>query len=249
MKRIFIVAVLIISFALLPAYAVFAASSWEELVAGLEKREAVRSRGSEFLAGLKMEAPQGAELDLWKMLWVGGPRDRAAAGVALMDRIFPGGDPGRWEYAGGFMGGGSFKPRQLAGMDAFFVTVAALDAIDGGEWAAAFLLDLFSNSARGMTYFIDQMPRGLQAPIASVVAKTGISGNWSPRVTRRPLPLLPVFGGNISRGTVESRQWQYLDGSGRIAGNGYYAWDRDRGYLYQVTERSDRFWWSSAPRM
>jgi hypothetical protein len=29
---------------------------------------------------------------------------------------------------------------------------------------------------------------------------------------------------------------QYLDGYGSIAPNGRYAWDRDRGYVYEVME-------------
>jgi hypothetical protein len=29
---------------------------------------------------------------------------------------------------------------------------------------------------------------------------------------------------------------QYLDGYGSVASNGKYAWDRDRGYVYQIIE-------------
>lgn len=242
MRKTFITTALLVSFALLTVSPVFAAATWGELVADLERKEMVAERGSGFLAELRSEAPQGSELDLWKKLWVGDARSRAAAGVALMDKVFPGGDPGRWEETSGFISNGSYRPRQLAGLDAFFVTVVALDSIDGGEWAAAALLGSFSRSPRGMMHFIERMPDGVQGPIASVVAKTGLHGNWSPRVTRRPLPLLPNFGGQMTRDTAEMKQLQYLDGFGKIAGNGYYAWDRDRGYVYRVIENANLTW-------
>lgn len=242
MRKTIIMTALVVSFALLSVSPVFAAASWGELVADLEKKEMVAQRGGEFLAELRREAPQGTELDLWKKLWVGDARTRAAAGVALMDKVFPGGDPGRWEETSGFVASTSYRPRQLAGLDAFFVTVAALDSINGGEWAAASLLGSFSRSPRGMLYFIERMPDGLQQPISSVVAKTGLRGDWTARSVRRPLPLLPNFGGDIMRDTAEAKRLQYLDGFGRMSGNGYYAWDRDRGYVYRVVENASLTW-------
>lgn len=238
MRKILIATVLIVSLAMLSAAPALAAGSWEELVAGLERREAVQSRGSNLLAELRRVAPQGSEMELWQKLWVGAPGARAAAGVALMDKIFPGGDPGRWEEASGFLEDTGYKPRQLAGMDAFFVTIVALDSIRGGEWTAASLMDSFANSPRGMMQFIKHMPQDMQGPISSIVAKTGVRGNWTASMTHRSLPLLPSFGGGRARDSIESQKMQYLDGSGRIASNGYYAWDRGRGYLYQVMENS-----------
>lgn len=245
MRKIFTMTALVVSIALLSVSPVFAAATWGELVVELENKEMIASRGGEVLAVLRREAPQGSELDLWKKLWAGDARSRAAAGVALMDKVFPGGDPGRWEETSGFLTSSSYKPRQLAGLDAFFVTVAALDAIGGGEWAAASLLNSFSRSPRGMLYFIDRMPEGVQEPISSIVAKTGLRGDWSAKAPRHALPLLPNFGGNIMRDTAEMKRLQYLDGFGRIAGNGYYAWDNDRGYVYRVVENSNLTWHST----
>lgn len=246
MRKIIIALALLTSFALLPVAPVLANATWEERFAELEKeqtnKEMIRFAGDQFLAHLRDEAPQGTELDLWKRLWVGDQFDRAAAGAALMYRIFPDGDPGRWEEASGFLSNTSYKPRQLAGIDAFFVTVAALDDVPGGELPAAFLLNSFSKSARGMIYFIEQMPKGLQPQIASIVAKASLRGDWSARGFSGSLPLLPVFRGSISRDAAESRRLIYLDGAGRIASNGYYAWDRNRGFLYRVVEDSERFW-------
>lgn len=240
MKKSFSLTALFVSLVLIISPPVFAAETWEELVSGLEKRETVKTEGTAFLAELRKEAPQGQEFALWKLLWVGEARARAAAGVALMDKIFPGGDPGRWEEAGGFLKGTSFRPRQLAGMDAFFVTVAALDAIPGGEWTAAALLESFSKSGRGMIKFVERILLGVKGPIDSVISKTGAGGDWSVKATGRGLPLLPLLGGVITRGGAESKQLQYLDGAGRIAANGSYAWDRERGYIYQVTEGASR---------
>lgn len=242
MKKVFLAAFIMTAAALLAAAPLCAASSWDELVAGLEKREMVRSEGDEFLRELITEAPQGSEYSLWKLLWVGTPRERAAAGVALMSKTFPGFDPSRWQEVSGFLAGTYIRPRQLAALDALFITVAALDSLPGGEWSAGKLLQDFSKSGLGMVMFIEQMPQGLKEPIGSVVAKTGISGDWSAKRTRRPLPLLPSDGGVITRNGAESRRLRYIDAFGRIANNGRYAWDRDRGLIYEVIEGSDLFW-------
>lgn len=219
-----------------------AAQTWEELVLWMDQRQTVRTEGAEFLDVLRREAPHGTERELWRMLWVGEARSRAAAGVALMDRIFPAGSPARWEEVRGFMSGTTFVPRQLAAMDAFFVTVAALDALPGGEWTAAGYLHDFSRSARGLINFIEQLPSGLQQPIGSIIEKTGLEGDWKVKSVRRRLPLLPVYGGVITRSGAESRRLQYFDGAGSMAGNGIYAWDRDKGRIYQVVEGSGRYW-------
>lgn len=241
MKKKFVMSALLVVFTLFLTSPLFAVATWDELVTQLGKSEKVSVDGREFLAELKSEAPKGSDLSLWKKLWVGEPRARVAAGVALMDKIFPSGDPGRWEEAGGFLSPSSLRPRQLAGLDAFFVTVAALDSVPGGEWTAAVFLRCFAKSGRGQVYFIEQMPADLKGHIDSIVAKTGLGGDWSVKVTCRPLPLLPVYSGVMRRGTAESRGLQYLDGAGRIASNGSYVWDRDKGYIYRIVEDSNHF--------
>lgn len=242
MKRKFTVALLLMIFVFASGASPAVAETWQDLVSWMEQRETIKTEGAELLAELRKEAPSGTERELWKMLWVGEARSRAAAGVALMDRIFPAGSPARWEEASGFLAGALYIPRQLAGMDALFVTVAALDSVPGGEWTAAAYLSDFARSGRGMIKFIEQIPSGLQAPINSVIEKTGLSGDWTVKKVSRPLPLLPVYGGTITRDGAESRALQYVDGAGRLAGNGYYAWDRDKGRIYQVIESSGRFW-------
>jgi hypothetical protein len=56
------------------------------------------------------------------------------------------------------------------------------------------------------------------------------------------MPLLPIYRGYITRNGADSRNLQYLDGYGSISSNGRYAWDRDRGYIYEVMEDSRDFW-------
>lgn len=242
MKKKFAIALLLMIFAFASGVSPAVAETWQDMLSWMEQRETIRTEGAEFLAELRREAPSGTERELWKMLWVGEARSRAAAGVALMDRIFPAGSPARWEEARGFMAGSFYIPRQLAGMDALFVTVAALDAVPGGEWTAAAYLRDFARSGRGMVKFIEQIPSGLQKPINSIIEKTGLDGDWTVKTARRQLPLLPVYGGTITRDGAESRALQYVDGVGRLASNGYYAWDRDKGRIYKVVEGSDSLW-------
>jgi len=219
----------------------FAAQTWDDLVAGLEQQEDIKQKGAGIIEQLRKEAPTASEQQLWNALWTGDVRSRAVAGVALMDKIFLGGDPAKWEEVQGFLSNGSYQPRQLAALDGLFVAVASLNSVPGGEWGAAWLLSQFGRSGRGKVYFIEQMPAELRPVLESVIAKTGLRGDWSVAKTRGKMPLMPVYRGIVTRNTAESRQMQYFDGWGSLANNGRYAWDRDRGYFYQVVEDSSFF--------
>ncbi|MDL2297773.1 hypothetical protein LJC40_01310 [Synergistaceae bacterium OttesenSCG-928-D05] len=218
-----------------------AAQSWDDLVAGMQQQEDIKQKGAGIVDQLRAQAPVASETQLWNALWVGDTMSRATAGVALMDKIFPGGDPSKWEQVQGFLSNTSYQPRQLAALDGLFVAVASLNAIPNGEWGAAYLLSQFGKSGRGKVYFIEEVPAEFRPVIDSVVSKTGLRGDWSTVRSRGRMPLLPVYRGIISRNGVESRQMQYFDGFGSMANNGRYAWDRDRGYFYQVVEDSSFF--------
>lgn len=216
---------------------VFASDDWNSFVAQMQKREKIDEHGAATLAKLRAEAPQNvSESELWGMLWSGEDESRAAAGVALADRIFPDGDPSRWQEASGFLTNYSYRPRQLAAMDGLFTAVIVLDKMPDGEWAAARLLQRFGKSGAGKLMFIDEIPQSLRDAIDDVIARTGLAGDWSSKKIRGKMPLLPVYSGWITRSAADSRRMQYLDGFGSISGNGDYAWDRDKGRIYQVKD-------------
>jgi hypothetical protein len=226
---------------LLAAFAapVLAASDWNSMVADMQKREKIKETGAAVLQNIRELEPSGSEKELWSMLWSGEPKWRAAAALALVDRMFPGGDPSKWEQVTGFIGKGSRQPRQLAAMDGLFVAVEEMRKLPDGVWGSALLLSQFGRSGMGKVQFIDELPAGMREVLDDVIAQTGLPGDWSSKRVRGRLPLLPVYNGFITRDAADSRQMQYLDGFGSISGNGRYAWDRDRGYIYEVIEESD----------
>ena len=214
----------------------FAASDWDTFAAEMEKRSKIKDTGAAIVADMLDIAPQGTEMELWDKLWDGEPRWRAAAAVALINRMFPQGDPSKWQEVSGFAPQRSIQPRQLMAMDALFVAVDSLRHIPDGVWGSAYLLSLFGKSGMGKVMFIEEIPEGMDQVLNDVVSVTGLQGDWSVKRTRGKLPILPFYRGYVTRDTADSRNMQYLDGYGSIAPNGRYAWDRDRGYVYEVME-------------
>ena len=90
--------------------------------------------------------------------------------------------------------------------------------------------------------FIEEISYGLDQTLKDVISTTGLTGDWSIKRIRGKMPLLPLYRGYITRNSADSRNLQYLNGYGSIASNGKYAWDRDRGYIYEVMEDSRDFW-------
>ena len=228
---------LIFALSALPASA---AEDWDSFVLRMEQREKIKTAGTAVLDELRKSAPQGTEEELWLATRQGDAQARAAAAVALTDRLFPSGDPARWEEVSGFFTNHRVQPRQLAAIDALFSAVTYLRELPNGVWASAYLLDRFGKSAMGRLKFIDDTPAEFRSVIDSVLAETKLMGDWGSTKIRGRLPLLPVYRGYTTRNRAESLNMQYLDGYGSIASNGRYAWDRDRNYLYEVVETDDR---------
>jgi len=220
----------------------FAASDWDTFTAEMEKRSKIKDTGAAIVADMREIAPQGTDIELWNKLWEGGPRWRAAAAVALIDRIFPQGDPSRWEEVSGFASGRSVQPRQLIAIDALFVAVDSLRQMPDGIWGSAYLLQQFGKSGWGKVMFIEEIPYGFDQTLKDVISTTGLTGDWSIKRIRGKMPLLPIYRGYITRNGADSRNLQYLDGYGSIASNGRYAWDRDRGYIYEVVDNDRDIW-------
>ena len=91
----------------------FAATDWDTFAAQMEKRDKIKVTGEAVLNDMRSIAPEGSEENLWRMLWNGETRSRAAAAVALVDRMFPDGDPSRWQEVSGFLPNRGVQPRQL----------------------------------------------------------------------------------------------------------------------------------------
>ena len=108
---------LVLAISLSPA-PVFAASAWGTFTAEMEKRSKIKDTGAAVIADMLDIAPQGTEAELWNKLWDGEPRWRAAAAVSLINRVFPQGDPSRWQEVSGFVPQRSVQPRQLMARDA-----------------------------------------------------------------------------------------------------------------------------------
>lgn len=214
------------------------ASDWNSVVNDMANRTKIKEHGATVLAQTRAASVQGGEYQLWNSLWRGDSASRAAAAVTLIDMMFPNGDPGKWQEVSGMFPESPYQPRQLAAMDAFFVAVSELSKTQDGIWGAALLLEKFGDSGSGKVAFIDQIPEGMREVIDKVIAQTGLPGDWSSKRVRGALPLLPVFKGYVSRTTADNRGMEYIDGFGGMASNGKYAWDRDKGYIFEVREDS-----------
>jgi hypothetical protein len=236
MKRSVIAAVM--AALLIAAASPVTAAEWDAFAAQMQKRIDIKEKGAAILGEIRAAEPSGTEYELWTMLGSGDAKTRAAAGLALVDRIFPNGDPSRWEEAKGFLTKGGLRPRQIAAMDGLFTAIAALRDLPDGIWGAAYLLDQFGRSAKGKVKFIDEIPAEMRPVIDDILANTGLPGDWTSKKIRGKMPMLPIYRGYVSRETADSLDLQYLDGYGSIAYNGPYAWDRDRGYLYKISEGS-----------
>lgn len=237
MKKV-IIALLSLLTALIFAFPAAASSDWDAFVAEQANKEMIKEKGTAVLTELRAAAPAGTEEELWKMLFSGEARTRAAAGLALADRIFPEGNPARWEEVSGFFPHRSVQPRQLAAMDGLFAAISAMRELPDGICGSALLLGQFGKSAAGRLKFIDDIPQSLRTVIDDVTAKTAMKGDWGSEKIRGKMPLMPLYRGYITRNRADSYQMQYLDGLGALSSNGRYAWDREKGYIYEIIEDS-----------
>lgn len=190
---------------------------------------------------LLKEAPKVGELDLWNALWIGTPRERASAGLALIEALYPKGDPSRWEEVKGFIYP-SETPKSLMAVDGIFVSITSLMDIDGGDFLAASLLDAFGSSSRAKHLFVASLPKDMSSVLSRLVTEGKISGFWDPSVLIGKLPLAVPVRGTISQGSAVAKGMQFLDGAGVPSSNGPYCWDRSSGKIYKVIDRARPLW-------
>ncbi len=203
-----------------------------------EGREAARALHEE----LRYEADQRTPYGLWTSLFTKelSPRRKAANAVALIDALYPEGDPARWTRVSGFLRP-SFVPAPLAAADGVYLGALYLLRL-GEQGADALALDLmerFMNSSRAKFTFITTSPAeyGL---IVEEMERRGLApvfGQWpEAKRTVGSLPFARPVRGTVRRGRAIDERMTFLNGAGQPASNGIYAWDRRYGRIYDVVE-------------
>ena len=162
--------------------------------------------------------------------------------LALVDRMFPQGDPGKWDEVDGFWHPGLIS-RSLASLDAVFVSGLALLAMSD-EAAETLAIELFRKLATS--------PRARYHALLNAPAEYGRVLSRREKVTP-PLPHGVILGrlplAHPVRGWItEDRALQlgatFLDGFGGVSrGGGPYAWDRNEGKIYRVRDGRERLHW------
>ncbi len=214
---------------------------WEELVAVYGAREEAGRDATFLRERLLAEAPREEPRRLWEGLGAAEGRERASRALALVEALFPGGDPARWEEVGGFWNPQEI-PLSLVALDAVYEAVLALgDLPDGGApfLASTLLRRLLQSSGARIHAF-------LTAP-AEYARLVEILPAWGPpwprgRIEGR-LPFARPVRGSIGQDRALREGFTFLDGYGRpSSGLGAYAWDRRGGRLFRVRDGRPRWW-------
>ena len=204
-----------------------------------------RQEAEELKQILLEEAPDLKEKALWENLWAPlPPRRSASLGLALLREIYPSqGNLGEWEAIRGFWHP-SLHPRSLAGLDALFVTLAALLEMEraDADILAHDMLREFCSSPRARQVALREGPK-IYGFLREELERRQLAppGGWPRWKGKGTLPLARPVRGSISVDAALARKMTFLDGQGGIAsGLGYYAWDREKGKIYRVRNREDR---------
>ena len=217
------------------------AGRWEELVAAYGAREEDRRAAALLRESLLAQAPREEPLRLWEALGATEGRERASRALALVEALFPGGDPARWEEVGGF-----WNPREiplsLAALDAVYEAVLALDDLpDGGaSFLASTLLRrlLRSPGARIHAFLTAPAEYG---QLTSTLPALGPA--WPQGRIEGRLPFARPVRGSVGQDRALREGFTFLDGCGRpSSGLGTYAWDRREGKLFRVRDGRPRWW-------
>lgn len=238
MKKFIAAAVVLL--AVLSCGAAFADDRWDALVAEMESRIKIKEEGESVYTRIALLAPAGSDRELFALsLKAPSPETRAAAGAALVKKWFPGGDPANWESVKGFWESGNYVPFQIVAVNALFNAVTALTEMPDGKYAAAWLMTRFASSPRATLIFIDSMPAPFRKTLDRLIAETGMPGAWETTRIEGPYPFVPLYNGWVKTDTAMTRGYQFLDGLGRVAQYGQFAWDRVNGFVYEVFDPAE----------
>lgn len=216
-------------------------AGWDEFVEREAAREKIREEGPAVFSRTALLAPQGSDYDLWQLSCAAPTAEvRAAAACALVEKWFPEGDPANWQEVSGFFPGSSFVPKQIYAVNALFNAVDALMRVEGGKYAAAWLMMRFASSSRAKLYFIEEMPEYFRSVLDELIAEVKMPGDWSSKKTEGPYPFVPSYDGVRSVNYAITNGLQFIDGAGRLSSFGSYAWDRARARIYEVVDPNER---------
>lgn len=243
MRRTNVCLWVLVTVALLAGGRVWAENSRFDELAGryarkAEGREAARALHEE----LRHEPHQRTPYGLWMSLFTHelSPRRKAVNAIALIDALYPEGDPARWTEVSGFLRP-SFVPAPLAAADGVYLGVLSLLRL-GEQGADALALDLmerFMNSSRAKFTFITTGPAEYGFIVEEMERRglTPVFGRWPEGVrTVGSLPFARPVRGTVRRGRAIDEGMTSLNGAGQPASNGIYAWDRRYGRIYDVVE-------------
>lgn len=214
---------------------------FDKMVESMLFRNSAMESAGPLRARLVSEAPDMDELGLWRMLWTEDERSRCSAAMAIIDRVFPEGDPSRWEEVSGFVMPREI-PRVLIGLDGFYVALTCLPHIENGMGLAGLLLESMASSPRGRYLYIVNPPEEMAPVIEKIAFSIGLVGDWSPLRTWGHLPTASPVRGYIPFDRALSEEMQFLDNWGTPRSNGPYCWDRVKGKIYRIKDPDDPFW-------
>jgi hypothetical protein len=183
-----------------------------------------------------------SDLALWRQLVHGqgiSPVERIGAGLALVDRLFPGGDPSMWSSVSGLME--EEVPRSLVAADAVLYTAyLAYEALPEpeGAWLAYILMKPFFSSSEARLTFGRICPE----PLAELMDRMSRDGVEPPEGWPEPFRVVGYFpmahpvSGSVAMDQVLLYGMERLDNQGRPSEQGNaYAWDREAGVLYRIS--------------
>lgn len=226
-----------------------AAGTIEEWAAAIEARDAGMARAESLRAELLSRAGEGSPVETWRRMvrGEGSPGALAADALALVDHIFPGGDPSRWEEVKGFWLPADV-PVSLAALDAVFHGAAALLLMedDRAPWLARSLVEALAASDRGRTVAFRTAPAEVRALLEELAlqAPPPPVGGWPSGKALGTLPFAHAVSGWITESRATLQNMTFLNASGvPVGGGGIYAWDRERGRLYRVLDSENRKLW------
>ncbi|MGI6075647.1 MAG: hypothetical protein ACOYD9_04685 [Pyramidobacter sp.] len=206
---------------------------WDELTRSMDLRAAGRQKAQTLASQLDAEIVDAPLYGLWKTM-TNDPERRLISAWSILRRRIPDGDASRWDEVKGFELP-SDTPRPLMVIDALYAAIIELPKREGGPWLACDLLIQFSKSSSGRYDFLGECPGPVAEALAEIKSLTGLPGTWTPRRIVGKLPVARAVRGTVTTSRAQSESMQFLDGAGRPAGSGFYAWDRATGKIYNVS--------------
>jgi Sec-independent protein translocase protein TatA len=240
---------LVLAVALVGPGAATAATTVEEWAAAIEARDAGMARAESLRAELLSRAGDGSPVERWRRMvrGEGSPEAIAADALALVDHLFPAGDPSRWEEVKGFWLPADV-PVPLAALDAVFHGAVALLLMGGDRapWLARSLVEALAASDRARTVAFRTAPAEVRALLEelAVQAPPPPVGGWPSGKALGRLPFAHAVSGWITETRATMQNMTFLNAFGvPVGGGGIYAWDRERGRLYRVLDSEHRKIW------